>query len=145
MSRRAAAAALAALAPLAPGVAYGAPAAPVPGFLGCRSFFAPKPVPLVRLRSIVIACGDGNFYVTGLRWSRWDPLRADGVGAGHENDCTPTCVAGHFHVYPIALRLDRPRVCGARRAREFTRIAWTFTGRVPRGVARSGSETFRCR
>jgi hypothetical protein len=117
----------------------------VPGFLGCRSFFAHSPVPLVRLRSIVLACGDGNFYVTGLRWTRWDAARADGVGTGHENDCTPYCAAGHFHTYRVAVRLDRPRVCGARRAREFTRVSWAFTARKPRGAPRSGSETFRCR
>jgi len=137
------AAAVAALA--AAGGVLAASGASVPGFAGCRSFVVPRPVLLMRPRSILVACGDGNFYVTELRWTRWDARDADGAGSGHLNDCTPYCAAGHFHVYPVAVRLDLARVCGARPVREFTRLSWSFPGRRPAGVLPRGSETFRCR
>ena len=133
------------LAAVAAATAAGATrAAGVPGFTGCRSFVSPSAVAVVRPRSIVIACADANFYVTGLRWTRWDARRAAGTGTGHENDCTPYCAAGHFHTYRVALRLDVVARCGARKEPQFTRVTWTFVGPKPSGAARSGSETFRC-
>ncbi len=120
------------------------PAAGVPGFTGCRSFFSRSAVAVVRPRSIMIACGDGNFYVTGLGWTRWDASGAEGAGVGHQNDCKPYCAAGHFHTYRVALKLGGVAVCGSRREPQFTRLSWTFAGPKPAGVARGGSETFRC-
>src|SRR5207245_7757537 len=43
----------------------------LPRFAGCKSFFARSAHGTVRPRSIVLACGDGNFYVTRIAWSRW--------------------------------------------------------------------------
>jgi hypothetical protein len=121
-----------------------APAPAVPGFAGCRSFVSRSAVGVVRPRSIVLACADANFYVTGLKWTRWDAKRAVGTGVGHQNDCTPYCAAGHFHTYPLALRLDAPARCGSRKELQFTRVTWTFPGTKPSGVPRRDSETFRC-
>jgi hypothetical protein len=90
------------------------------------------------------ACADGNFYFTGLRWSRWSADSASAAGRAHQNDCTPYCAAGHFHVYAARVTLSAARTCGPGR-REFTRLAWVFTRAKPKGAARSGSETFRCR
>jgi hypothetical protein len=100
--------------------------------------------PEVRPASIVIACGDGNFYVTGLRWSRWGSRDAVATGTAHANDCTPYCAAGRFHTYPAALRLSRPVSCVAGR-REFAAIAWRFPAAKPAHAPRSGTETLPCR
>jgi hypothetical protein len=118
-------------------------AAAVPGFTGCRSFVSRSAVPVVRPRSIVIACADGNFYATGLAWTRWDAGGAAGAGTGHENDCTPFCAAGHFHTYRLAVQLSGVRTCGSRKSPQFTRLSWRWVGRKPAGP-RVGSQTFRC-
>jgi len=46
---------------------------------------------------LVLACGDGNYYLSGLRWSGWGSATAAATGKAVANDCTPYCAAGHFH------------------------------------------------
>jgi hypothetical protein len=121
----------------------GASAAPAPRFVGCPSFFPHPGVGSVRPRSIMLACGDGNFYVDGLKWMTWGSV-ASALGVGHQNDCTPYCAAGHFHAYRVSVRLDRARTCGTRRLFELTRVSWAFVGAKPAHVVRAGNETFRC-
>jgi hypothetical protein len=115
-----------------------------PRFAGCESFVSPAAPGKVRPTSITLACGDGNFYVTNIRWTRWGAGSAVGAGIGHQNDCTPYCAAGKFHSYRVSIRLDERRLCGSRRSAELTRAAWRFVGPKPRGAARAGSERFRC-
>ncbi len=108
-------------------------ARPLPKFAGC---FANRLQ--VRPRSILVACGDGNFFLTGLSWSHWNARRADGAGTGHQNDCTPDCARGHFHLYRVAVRLFRPVTC-KNGQREFTRFSWSFVGNKPARVLRTGT------
>jgi hypothetical protein len=118
--------------------------ASVPGFAGC---FAKRAQ--VRPHSIVVACADGNFFLSGLRWSRWDAGAAVGAGVGHQNLCTPSCAEGHFRRYAVAVRLFRPVAC-SKGGRLFTRLSWRFTKTKPPGATRTGSarfpfpNTFRC-
>jgi hypothetical protein len=58
--------------------------------------------------SILIACGDGNVRVTGLRWSSWTTDQAVGTGAWRQNDCKPDCADGRFIDYPVSLVLSEP-------------------------------------
>lgn len=90
----------------------------------------------------MFACGDGNFFVTDLRWTRWDVSRASATGIGHQNDCTPDCARGHFHAYAVAVRLSGPVVCVG--VNEFTRLSWRFLNRKPARVLRQGTESFSC-
>lgn len=106
-------------------------------FTGCAHH------PVVRPASIVFACGDGNFYATSLHWSSWGATSAAAAGVGHQNDCKPDCAAGHFHAYPLDVRLSRPVRCVHGRT-EFSRWAWTFTGPRPAQVPRTGSEVLPC-
>jgi hypothetical protein len=91
----------------------------------------------------MFACGDGNFYATSLHWSRWSATSAVASGIGHQNDCTPNCAAGHFHTYPVTVRLSRPVQCVHGRI-EFSRLGWIFTATRPAHITRAGSEVLPC-
>lgn len=110
----------------------------LPGFVGCRAFTSPHPTPIVRPRSIIAACGDGNLYFTGLRWSSWTATHAAATGTAHQNACTPTCAAGRFHTYPAHVTLSVPRACAGKR--ELTKLGYRFAAKYG-----SGTQTFRCR
>jgi hypothetical protein len=81
---------------------------------------------------IVLACGDGNFSLEGLRWRQWGAASATASGTVHENDCRPDCAAGRFHDYPVAVTVSHLVTCGRGRL-EYTRVAWRFVGRRPAG------------
>jgi hypothetical protein len=83
----------------------------------------------------MVACGDGNFYLTRLNWSRWAETAAWARGIGHLNDCQPNCAEGHFHSYPVSAHLSRPEVC-EHQIREFTRMTVLYLGRKPPTVLR---------
>jgi hypothetical protein len=97
----------------------------------------------VKPSKIVIACADGGFYATGLRWSTWTASAARGHGTAHQNDCNPACFDGHFHTYRgLSIRLSRPHTCHGRR--EFGRLSWRYGADRPKGVLRSGFELLPC-
>jgi hypothetical protein len=85
--------------------------------------------PLTRPSSLSFG-GDGNFYLTGLRWSSWKMTAASAVGKAHENDCVPFCAEGHFHVYSVSVSLSRAELCSNGRV-EYTRISYRFLGKRP--------------
>ena len=97
-----------------------------------------------RPRSIIVACGDANFYFTNLAWSAWSGVQAKATGVAHLNDCRPYCAAGHFHTYRATVTLSRPRTC-TNGAREFTRLAWRYPGSAPAGLPAHGSQPLPCR
>ena len=111
----------------------------LPGYVDC-SYGAPTLEP----SELMIACGDGGFYITGLRWSHWSQRDAAGTGAAHLNDCVPDCAAGRFHTYPIAVELSRPQTCGKARVLQFTRLKWTSVGTRPRRTPRSATYGSGC-
>lgn len=57
---------------------------------------------------VLVACGDGNARVVGLRWSVWTSTHAVGSGTWQQNDCQPDCARGRFHDFPVRLDLDHP-------------------------------------
>jgi hypothetical protein len=121
--------------------AAGSGRAGTPGWAGCRAFRVHNPVLLHRPRSIMVACGDANFWLGKLHWKTWTATRATATGTAHANDCDPYCAAGHFHTYPVAVTLSGVKTCGGRS--EFTKLEYRFTGAKPKGP-RSGSYPFRC-
>jgi hypothetical protein len=95
--------------------------------------------PAYRPARVVIACGDGTFYVDHIRWSSWTGKGATGAGTGHVNDCRPSCARGRFHSYPgVTLRLGSFRFCSAHDDFEFTLLGYRFTRSRPPGFATSG-------
>lgn len=89
--------------------------------------------PLVRPKRIDV-CGDGNFYLTNVRWASWDASGAVGAAIAHQNDCNPYCAAGHFHVYSAAVWLSRVRLCSDHRI-QYTRLSYAFLARPPRPIS----------
>jgi hypothetical protein len=108
----------------------------LPSFYGCHDTGA-----VIRPKTIVLACNDGNFQITRLIWSRWANIAAVAKGAAHVNDCLPNCAAGKFHIYRgVHVVLSRPRSCSGH-LRLFTRISVKFTKHKPDGVPRYSRQT----
>ncbi|WP_435853806.1 hypothetical protein [Streptomyces misionensis] len=63
----------------------------------------------VRPTDFILACGDGNSRLMGLHWKQWSPDAATAIGVNVVNDCKPYCAAGHFHGYPVTVRLQDPK------------------------------------
>jgi hypothetical protein len=63
-------------------------------------------VPTVRPTRYVIACADANNYLAGLSWRVWGWHKtAYGHGLQRINTCRPTCSAGHFGTFTVAVVL----------------------------------------
>ncbi|MGC1238360.1 MAG: hypothetical protein WA860_06185 [Acidimicrobiales bacterium] len=57
----------------------------------------------VKPTSFVISCADANSEFTDLHWTGWGDETAYATGVARWNDCTPTCVAGHWRSEPVTL------------------------------------------
>jgi hypothetical protein len=100
--------------------------------------------PAYKPRTIVIACGDGNFYLTGLGWRRWNTAVARARGVAHANDCIPYCAAGHFHTYAVRVALSRRRLCRNVSRYVYTRLDYRYLGAGPPGSSPTGAVRFPC-
>ncbi|MET8947251.1 hypothetical protein ABZX30_27785 [Streptomyces sp. NPDC004542] len=94
--------------------------------------------PDVRPADFILACGDGNSRLAGMRWSQWSPASAKAVGVNLVNDCKPYCAVGTFHAYAVTVRLDRPKPWKKYpQVQHFTRMTLTYTGNArPEGFPR---------
>jgi hypothetical protein len=85
------------------------------------SALAQPVVPLCTAKTAVapktwtLACADGNYWLTGLRWKDWGSEKATATGVAHANDCTPNCAAGHFHTHAAVVTLTRLHSCSGKR------------------------------
>jgi hypothetical protein len=102
--------------------------------------------PSYKPRTIIIACGDGNYQLKGMHWRRWNTRKAFGRGFAWVNDCVPFCADGHFHYYPVKVRLSVPRyrTCGTRKRFLYRRIRIRYLGARPEGAPRVDSFPFGC-
>lgn len=85
--------------------AHAAPARPALSTVQTVVFDCPGQKAMVKPKMFVLACADGNAYFKNLSWTSWTPGLASAKGTLVQNDCTPTCVAGHFHSYPAVVVL----------------------------------------
>ncbi|HUY71202.1 MAG TPA: hypothetical protein VMV08_03100 [Gaiellaceae bacterium] len=91
---------------------------------------------------IVLACGDGNESIGGITWTgRGSPFAA-GRGTAVINDCTPSCVAGHDHAYPVVVLLTGRQACRPGGQVGYQTLTIAFLDRKPHI---SSSQTFPCR
>jgi hypothetical protein len=63
----------------------------------------------VRPEIFTIACGDGNSYLTKLKWSAWGSSTAKATGIYTVNNCDPYCAAGKFISSNAAVTLSKPK------------------------------------
>src|SRR5690242_2708563 len=88
---------------------------------------------LVRPRTFILTCADGNAYFGKLSWTSWTPGLASAKGTLVLNDCTPYCAAGHFHSYPaIVVLWGSTAVAGHPGERCYTKLTEILTGPRPR-------------
>jgi hypothetical protein len=127
--------AIASLAAFAAGAAEGASHVRIPGCGGTdKARYKPD--------KVIVACGDGNFYVVRLEWTKWRRKAASGSGTGKLNDCMPNCAQGQFRSYKVKLIASKPVTCSNGR-REFSRLAWYFRHKH-KGIARKGAVNRPC-
>jgi hypothetical protein len=74
---------------------------------------------------ILIACGDGNFLLTKVKYERLAATEQSGTATARVKICEPDCSLGHFVSRPARFRLDRVRSVFGQQI--FTRIEVTFT------------------
>lgn len=88
----------------------------------------------VRPGDFILACGDGNSRLLGLRWTQWGTNSATAEGINAVNDCKPYCAVGRFRQYPVVVRLDRPGSWTKHpQLQRYSRITLTFQGSRPDG------------
>jgi hypothetical protein len=88
-------------------------------------------------KHVLVACGDGSFYVNHIKWSKWGANKARGKGRAHVNTCTPSCAQGKFRRYKVKLRADVPATCPGRKSVQFSRLTVRFGKKHPKGVKRT--------
>jgi hypothetical protein len=95
-------------------------------------------------KGILIACGDGSLYMTGMHWKSWGRRAATGVGTAHLNDCIPFCAAGHFHKYRARIRLSSAHFCRAEKVTQFRRLRLTWVHGTPADTPSKISDPIAC-
>jgi hypothetical protein len=85
----------------------------------------------VKPARVLIACGDGSLYMTGIHWSSWARKTASGTGTAHLNDCNPFCAAGHFHKYRARIKLSSAHFCHTEQVTQFRRLRLTWVNGTP--------------
>ena len=100
--------------------------------------------PQVKPAQVIFACADANFGIRKLQWIGWGDTRAAATGTVYANDCTPTCVAGHFHNYPAVIVVDGRQQCGSVTAYKRVTIAFIGPSPYPKSKPADLVYTYRC-
>jgi hypothetical protein len=88
----------------------------------------------------VLACGDGNNYLTSAHWTRWNGVSAYATATDVANDCRPYCAAGHFHTFPVDVTLTDPVPWqGHAGQTRYTKVTLFYPGARPAGAAQTVS------
>jgi hypothetical protein len=109
-------------------VPQSAPASPVMALPDCSGKLQVRP------SQVIFACGDGNFFAHGLRWTNWGASSTSATGTGQFTDCTPNCAQGKAHSAPIKVIASGRQSCpGGRPAYASVTFAWIgpSPGRAP--------------
>ncbi|MFZ3474325.1 hypothetical protein ACODT3_04460 [Streptomyces sp. 4.24] len=86
----------------------------------------------MRPAEYLLACGDGNNRLVGLRWDSWGSRTATATGTDMVNDCRPYCAAGRFHGYPVTVTLGSPQAWPEHPdVQRFTTIRLLYTDTAP--------------
>lgn len=112
------------------GPAQAVPAHPAAAAVRMVVFDCPGQHAMVRPKSFVLACADGNSALGKLTWSAWGPGLASAQGTLVQNDCTPYCAAGHFHRYPALVVLWGSKAVGSGE-QAYTKLTLILPGQRP--------------
>lgn len=83
----------------------------------------------VKPASYIITCADAGIRLQGMHWTSWTATSASGYGTFAENNCTPSCAAGHFIDYrAIATLWGSASVNGHPADRRYTELTLIFDG-----------------
>ena len=97
---------------------------------------------LVRPKTYIFTCADGYVQLNKLAWTSWTPGLASATGTLVKNTCTPSCVAGHFHSYPVLVILwGKAAVKNHPGEQCYTRMTLIYPGSRPRGVPQTQTVT----
>lgn len=91
---------------------------------------------------LILACGDGNYLLTHLRWQHWGRPVATASGTVRANDCKPYCAAGHFHSYAATVTVDHLSRCSS--AHYYARLTITYAGARPAGIPKRDVHALGC-
>ncbi|WP_405550904.1 hypothetical protein [Streptomyces sp. NBC_01171] len=92
----------------------------------------------VRPADFILACGDGNSRLNGLKWVKWDSESAVAEGVNVVNDCDPYCAKGIFRSYHVTVRLDRPAEWKKNPdVKRYTRMSVTYDDARPKGFTQT--------
>jgi hypothetical protein len=79
--------------------------------------------------SYIITCADAGMVLEGLHWTTRSPYFAGAYGTFSENDCKPSCAAGHFRNYSVIVSAwGSKSVKGHPNERAYTEFTATFPG-----------------
>ncbi|MET9465653.1 hypothetical protein ABZY44_12750 [Streptomyces sp. NPDC006544] len=94
----------------------------------------------MRPAEYILACGDGNNRLVGLRWNTWGAKTATATGTDMVNDCVPYCAAGRFRAYPVTVTLSHPQAWPEHPdVQRFTTIRLLYTDTAPHPVPKDVS------
>jgi hypothetical protein len=119
-----------------------------PGVAGASTVALPDCLgrPVAKPTSVTLACADANFRIERIQWTGWGESFAAGKGTGVVNDCEPSCVAGHFHNYPVLLIVTGRQTCPSGQT-AYEKVVYAFVGRSPFPQESAGNATqdFPCK
>jgi hypothetical protein len=91
----------------------------------------------------IFTCADAGAGLLDVHWATWSSALASASGTYYENDCTPTCVAGHLLKFPALVVLWGSGVVKGHPAdRRYTEFTLIFTGKRPPVVHFKDGKTY---
>jgi hypothetical protein len=91
---------------------------------------------------LMLACADGNYYLTHLTWKHWGKSLASASGTVRANDCKPYCAAGRFHSYPATVTVDRLTRCNS--AHYYARLTIVYANARPEDIGKRDVHALGC-
>jgi hypothetical protein len=76
-----------------------------------------------------LACADSGIGIQDLDWTSWTAAAATGTGLLWENLCDPSCAAGTYGHYPVAVTLST--VKDSAKGTWFSHLAVSWQGSHP--------------
>ena len=93
--------------------------------------------------SYILACADANAGINKATYTWWTRATAHGAGIYYVNNCTPSCVSGHFRTYKVKVKLSNPKTCTGQKHKVFSTIKLIYGKKHP-GSASTQALSLSC-